>query len=180
MTLTLVDAFALFADSRAVTFASISNLIYETNTKLILWTKRQRSFLLQFTCFPVCVLAHINILRATCYKFQHLSSFQSYLLSAFNISTPSSLHMQAGCEQSGWSLNAACFVCFRGRVHYTDMYEMLRNMEPPVGFGKKCPYRLAYRVRGPPPPHTHNTRVLEDSHTEPRGFSRNLSKTSRG
>ena len=26
------------------------------------------------------------------------------------------------------------------------MYEMLRNMEPPVGFGKKCPYRLAYRV----------------------------------
>lgn len=27
------------------------------------------------------------------------------------------------------------------------MYEMLRNMEPPVGFGKKCPYRLAYRVR---------------------------------
>jgi len=29
---------------------------------------------------------------------------------------------------------------------YTDMYNMLRNMEPPVGFGKKCPYRLAYRV----------------------------------
>ena len=25
------------------------------------------------------------------------------------------------------------------------MYDMLRNMEPPVGFGKKCPYRLAYR-----------------------------------
>ncbi|KAH9286568.1 Voltage-dependent calcium channel type A subunit alpha-1 [Echinococcus granulosus] len=33
----------------------------------------------------------------------------------------------------------------RGRIHHTDMYEMLRNMEPPVGFGKKCPYRLAYR-----------------------------------
>ena len=26
------------------------------------------------------------------------------------------------------------------------MYEMLRNLEPPVGFGRKCPYRLAYRV----------------------------------
>ena len=25
------------------------------------------------------------------------------------------------------------------------MYDMLRNMEPPVGFGKKCPTRLAYR-----------------------------------
>ncbi|XP_060591923.1 voltage-dependent calcium channel type A subunit alpha-1-like isoform X8 [Ruditapes philippinarum] len=32
-----------------------------------------------------------------------------------------------------------------GRIQYTDMYDMLRNMEPPVGFGKKCPYRLAYR-----------------------------------
>ena len=36
--------------------------------------------------------------------------------------------------------------CFRSRIHYTDMYEMLRKMEPPVGFGKNCPYRLAYRV----------------------------------
>ncbi|KAL5108348.1 Voltage-dependent calcium channel type A subunit alpha-1 [Taenia crassiceps] len=32
-----------------------------------------------------------------------------------------------------------------GRIHHTDMYEMLRKLEPPVGFGKKCPYRLAYR-----------------------------------
>ncbi|KAK2140082.1 hypothetical protein NP493_5999g00001 [Ridgeia piscesae] len=32
-----------------------------------------------------------------------------------------------------------------GHIQYSDMYEMLRNMEPPVGFGKKCPYRLAYR-----------------------------------
>ncbi|XP_063422202.1 voltage-dependent calcium channel type A subunit alpha-1-like isoform X3 [Mytilus trossulus] len=32
-----------------------------------------------------------------------------------------------------------------GRIQYTDMYDMLRNMEPPVGFGKKCPTRLAYR-----------------------------------
>uniref|UniRef100_A0A914Y1L2 Voltage-dependent calcium channel alpha-1 subunit IQ domain-containing protein n=1 Tax=Panagrolaimus superbus TaxID=310955 RepID=A0A914Y1L2_9BILA len=32
-----------------------------------------------------------------------------------------------------------------GRIHYTDMYEMLRHITPPVGFGKKCPYRLAYK-----------------------------------
>uniref|UniRef100_A0A914R3U2 Voltage-dependent calcium channel alpha-1 subunit IQ domain-containing protein n=1 Tax=Panagrolaimus davidi TaxID=227884 RepID=A0A914R3U2_9BILA len=25
------------------------------------------------------------------------------------------------------------------------MYEMLRTIAPPVGFGKKCPYRLAYK-----------------------------------
>ncbi|KAF5405242.1 hypothetical protein PHET_01289 [Paragonimus heterotremus] len=33
----------------------------------------------------------------------------------------------------------------KGLIHHKDMYEMLRNMEPPVGFGKNCPYRLAYR-----------------------------------
>ncbi|GMT04511.1 hypothetical protein PENTCL1PPCAC_26685, partial [Pristionchus entomophagus] len=32
-----------------------------------------------------------------------------------------------------------------GRMHYTQMYEMLRNIAPPVGFGRKCPYRLAYK-----------------------------------
>ncbi|KAK6033021.1 putative ATP synthase F0, A subunit, partial [Ostertagia ostertagi] len=32
-----------------------------------------------------------------------------------------------------------------GRIHYTDMYDMLRNITPPVGFGRKCPYRLAYK-----------------------------------
>jgi len=25
------------------------------------------------------------------------------------------------------------------------MYEMLRNMDPPLGFGNKCPHRLAYK-----------------------------------
>jgi hypothetical protein len=34
---------------------------------------------------------------------------------------------------------------FSGRIHYTEMYEMLRNITPPVGFGRKCPYRLAYK-----------------------------------
>nr|CAH8840092.1 unnamed protein product [Trichobilharzia regenti] len=33
----------------------------------------------------------------------------------------------------------------KGLIHHRDVYEMLRNMEPPVGFGKNCPYRLAYR-----------------------------------
>ncbi|XP_071552669.1 voltage-dependent calcium channel type A subunit alpha-1 isoform X2 [Panulirus ornatus] len=32
-----------------------------------------------------------------------------------------------------------------GRILYTEMYDMLRNMEPPLGFGNKCPYRLAYK-----------------------------------
>lgn len=37
------------------------------------------------------------------------------------------------------------FIFNRGRIHYQDMYEMLKNIEPPVGFGKKCPIKFAYR-----------------------------------
>lgn len=33
-----------------------------------------------------------------------------------------------------------------GRIHYNDMYEMLTNMSPPLGLGKKCPSKLAYKV----------------------------------
>ena len=32
-----------------------------------------------------------------------------------------------------------------GEIHYKDMHKMLLNMEPPVGFGRKCPKTLAYR-----------------------------------
>ncbi|XP_042203570.1 voltage-dependent calcium channel type A subunit alpha-1-like isoform X7 [Homarus americanus] len=32
-----------------------------------------------------------------------------------------------------------------GKIHYTEMYEMLRDMDPPLGFGNKCPSRLAYK-----------------------------------
>ena len=32
-----------------------------------------------------------------------------------------------------------------GWIHFKEMYDMLRNMDPPLGFGNKCPYRLAYK-----------------------------------
>ncbi len=35
-----------------------------------------------------------------------------------------------------------CF--FRGRIHYTEMYDMLKNMDPPLGFGSKCPDRYTF------------------------------------
>ena len=34
----------------------------------------------------------------------------------------------------------------RGKLEYTKMFEMLRLMSPPVGFGTKCPSKLAYKV----------------------------------
>ncbi|KTG33779.1 hypothetical protein cypCar_00006981 [Cyprinus carpio] len=35
---------------------------------------------------------------------------------------------------------AAC-----GRIHYMDMYNLLRVISPPLGLGKKCPNRVAYK-----------------------------------
>ncbi|XP_069497534.1 voltage-dependent R-type calcium channel subunit alpha-1E isoform X1 [Ambystoma mexicanum] len=35
---------------------------------------------------------------------------------------------------------AAC-----GRIHYTDMYDMLTLMSPPLGLGKRCPSKVAYK-----------------------------------
>ncbi|UYV82158.1 cac, partial [Cordylochernes scorpioides] len=32
-----------------------------------------------------------------------------------------------------------------GYIHYNEMYDMMRNMDPPLGFGNKCPSRLAYK-----------------------------------
>lgn len=43
-----------------------------------------------------------------------------------------------------------------GRMSYRDMYKMLRDMSPPLGLGKKCPPRVAYKVESllcaPSPP----------------------------
>ncbi|XP_025905696.1 voltage-dependent P/Q-type calcium channel subunit alpha-1A-like, partial [Nothoprocta perdicaria] len=36
---------------------------------------------------------------------------------------------------------AAC-----GRIHYKDMYSLLRVISPPLGLGKKCPHRVACKV----------------------------------
>lgn len=33
----------------------------------------------------------------------------------------------------------------RGKIHYSEMYDMLKNIDPPLGFGNKCPNRLAYK-----------------------------------
>lgn len=38
------------------------------------------------------------------------------------------------------------FGAARGRMPYPDMYQMLRHMSPPLGLGKKCPARVAYKV----------------------------------
>ena len=33
----------------------------------------------------------------------------------------------------------------RGKIHYTDMFAVLKQIDPPLGFGSKCPDLLAYK-----------------------------------
>lgn len=40
------------------------------------------------------------------------------------------------------SLYSSC----SGRIHYKDMYSLLRVIDPPLGLGKKCPHRVACKV----------------------------------
>lgn len=42
----------------------------------------------------------------------------------------------------------ACFLC-SGRISYKDMYNLLRIISPPLGLGKNCPNRVAYKVCKP-------------------------------
>ncbi|KAG7240824.1 hypothetical protein INR49_023398 [Caranx melampygus] len=45
-----------------------------------------------------------------------------------------------------------------GRMSYRDMYKMLRDMSPPLGLGKKCPPRIAYKSLLVP--HFHLSNIL--------------------
>lgn len=33
-----------------------------------------------------------------------------------------------------------------GKLHYKEMYKVVRTISPPLGFGKNCPYRVACKV----------------------------------
>lgn len=44
------------------------------------------------------------------------------------------------CYHNLWCFLSSC------RIHYKDMYNLLRVIAPPLGLGKKCPHRVAYKV----------------------------------
>eukprot|EP00094_Tigriopus_californicus_P013635 TCALIF_13192-PA protein Name:"Similar to CAC Voltage-dependent calcium channel type A subunit alpha-1 (Apis mellifera)" AED:0.16 eAED:0.16 QI:0/0.61/0.47/0.84/0.77/0.89/19/0/1097 len=37
------------------------------------------------------------------------------------------------------------FITVWGKIHYTDMFALLKQIDPPLGFGSKCPDILAYK-----------------------------------
>ena len=44
-------------------------------------------------------------------------------------------------------INCSCvfLIVLRGEIHYTEALEILKNIDPPLGFGKKCPDKMAYK-----------------------------------
>lgn len=41
--------------------------------------------------------------------------------------------------------------CPRGRIKHLDVVALLRRIQPPLGFGKLCPHRVACKVCAPAP-----------------------------
>lgn len=44
--------------------------------------------------------------------------------------------------------------CPRGRIKHLDVVALLRRIQPPLGFGKLCPHRVACKVCAPAPHHS--------------------------
>lgn len=45
--------------------------------------------------------------------------------------------------------SSQCAIFYSGRICYQDMYKLLLFISPPLGLGKKCPNRVAYKVCTP-------------------------------
>lgn len=74
-------------------------------------------------------------------KLLHHYSISHFTLLPFLPSSIPSLFCSSFSSPSSWLPGTPS-----GRIHYTDMYEMLTNMSPPLGLGKKCPSKVAYKV----------------------------------
>lgn len=52
----------------------------------------------------------------------------------------------------GWTACSAllpgphALLCLRGRIKHLDVVTLLRRIQPPLGFGKLCPHRVACKV----------------------------------
>ena len=47
-------------------------------------------------------------------------------------------------------LTSVYFSSYRGRIKHLDVVTLLRRIQPPLGFGKLCPHRVACKVSAPP------------------------------
>ncbi|KAM7409915.1 hypothetical protein PAMA_001414 [Pampus argenteus] len=109
--------------------------------RILLWTFVQSFKALPYVCLLIAMLFFIYAIIG----MQMLNLFVAVIMDNFEYLTRDSSilgphHLDEFVRIWGEYDRAA-----RGRIHYTDMYEMLTNMSPPLGLGKKCPSKVAYK-----------------------------------
>lgn len=108
------------------------------------------SFHFSFNAHLNCLFASPHSYGPTSPPFHLFDNDRSYLSPPYNIFIP--FHgpfpvMPRINPSSSFPWLCGSFLSVpRGRMKYTDLYEMLRLISPPLGLGKKCPARVAYKV----------------------------------
>lgn len=93
-----------------------------------------------FVCLLFCFLVFVVFLKI-CIIFHFGSALFHF------ISSPSPFPVSLTPHPCLLILGSVAFsTLWSGRIKYRDMYEMLLHMCPPLGLGKKCPPRIAYKV----------------------------------
>ncbi|XP_030243317.1 voltage-dependent calcium channel type A subunit alpha-1 isoform X22 [Drosophila navojoa] len=98
--------------------------------RILLWTFVQSFKALPYVCLLIAMLFFI-------YAIIGMQVFGNIKLGTVENSITRHNNFQ--------SFEQGVMLLFSGRIHYTEMYDMLKNMDPPLGFGNKCPNRLAYK-----------------------------------
>ncbi|XP_033240507.1 voltage-dependent calcium channel type A subunit alpha-1 isoform X20 [Drosophila pseudoobscura] len=98
--------------------------------RILLWTFVQSFKALPYVCLLIAMLFFI-------YAIIGMQVFGNIKLGTVENSITRHNNFQSFIQ--------GVMLLFSGKIHYTEMYDMLKNMDPPLGFGNKCPNRLAYK-----------------------------------
>ncbi len=83
-------------------------------------------------CQWICLLLlSCSLCSSSCFSVLPLHLLWLCFFSLFLCMPPSLTSLYSSCS---------------GRIHYKDMYSLLRVIDPPLGLGKKCPHRVACKV----------------------------------
>lgn len=71
--------------------------------------------------------------------------FYTCVLQTKRLKTLGRIHPSCGLQGCN-DTTKDMYVLFSGRIHYKEMYKVVRTISPPLGFGKNCPHRVACKV----------------------------------
>uniref|UniRef100_A0A182W0Z1 Voltage-dependent calcium channel type A subunit alpha-1 n=1 Tax=Anopheles minimus TaxID=112268 RepID=A0A182W0Z1_9DIPT len=122
--------------------ARLIKLLRQGDTiRILLWTFVQSFKALPYVCLLIAMLFFIYAIIG----MQMLNLFVAVIMDNFDYLTRDSSILGAHHLDEFVRIWAEYDPSASGKLHYTEMYDMLKNMAPPLGFGNKCPNRLAYK-----------------------------------